>query len=323
MPQDTKVTFANNQSIGLEDRTLGHVLRPNSHSIVKTPEFLVEYYINRDGMRDEKLHKQTKLADTTRVLLIGDSFTYGEANHYDDIWPVIFERRILEQGYDADIIKAGVPGFDTTKELQYLKRLYPIYKPDIVVFVFLPNDLFTNTPLDNNASTNYDWVVRAGADKKIQLHSLILFKRLLLEIDYIYTQLYYITPRSQYFIHPMTTQVDNQIELTKNLLSEAAAYCKERNAEFIVLSIPQQFQVIVKSNNGSNDVDVDMIDSIFLEYSREAGFLWIPSLTVLTDKYKTTGTDQYFRLDGHLNKNGNLIIGNYFSGVFVEYLNRR
>lgn len=320
LPQDTKIIFVNNQSTGLEDSILGHVLRPESHSIVKTPEYSVEYRINREGMRDEALHKRPKSTDTTRVLLIGDSFTYGEANNYDDIWPVIFERKILEEGYDADIIKAGVPGFDTTKELQYLKRLYPIYKPDIVVFVFLPNDLFTNRPLDHNSSTNYNWTVRARTNKKTQLHSLILFKRLLLEIDYIYSQLYYITPRSQYFIYPMTNQVNNQIELTKNLFLEAAAYCKERNAEFIVVSIPQQFQILVKSKYGSNDIDVDMIDSIFLEYSREAGFLWIPTLTDLTDKYNTTGTDQYFRLDGHLNKNGNLIIGNYVSDVFTDYL---
>lgn len=321
-PQDTKITFVDNQSIGLEDSSLGHVLRPGSGSIERTPEFTVEYKINEEGMRDEFLHSNPKTPAVTRILLLGDSFTYGEANPYDEIWPVIFEQNVLEKGYDIDVIKAGVPGYDTRQELLYLKRLFPLYQPDIVVFVLLPNDIFTNTSLEERVPSSNDWTVRATADKESRLHSLTLFKRILLANDYLYTMLYYISPRSQYF--SINDKLNKQIKITIDLLLEAANYCKERNAEFIVLSIPQQFQVLAKSNGYRFDnIVVDLIDKIFLEYSRDKGFLWIPTLTTLSDEYKKTGNDQFFRLDGHLNKNGNLLIGNYFSDEFIEILNNR
>jgi|SRR3990167_5726498 len=323
-PQDSKITFIDNQSTGLEDSTLGYVLRPGSGSTVRTPEYAVEYKINQEGMRDESFHSNPNTPAVTRILLLGDSFTYGEANPYDEIWPVIFEQNIVEKGYKVDVIKAGVPGYDTQKELLYLKRLFPLYKPDIVVFVMLPNDIFTNTPLEDRGQAGNDWTVRATADKVSLLHSLTLFKRILLANDYLYTKLYNITPRSQYFSFPINDKLNKQIKITKELVLEAANYCKERNAEFIVLSIPQQFQVLVKSNDYRFDnIEVDNIDKIFLEYSRENGFLWIPTLTVLSDEYKKTGNDQYFRLDGHLNNNGNLLIGNYFSNEFIEILNNR
>jgi hypothetical protein len=64
------------------------------------------------------------------------------------------ERTLQAAGYHADIVKAGVPAYDTRAEVLFLERLYPDYNPDIVALVFLPNDLFTNYPVDHRPGSD-------------------------------------------------------------------------------------------------------------------------------------------------------------------------
>jgi len=75
-PQDTKVIYVSG-SLGQTDSITGHINRPNSHTKVTTPEFSVEYMISEEGFRDEKNHSRPSGPESTRILLLGDSFTFG------------------------------------------------------------------------------------------------------------------------------------------------------------------------------------------------------------------------------------------------------
>lgn len=324
-PQDVETTFVGDKSIALEDEVLGHVYRPGAQAKVRGPEFSAEYKINQQGLRDESDHPDPKPDDVTRILILGDSFTFGEGNAYDKIWPVVFERRMLEQGYSVDVVKAGVSGYDTRKELLYLKRLFPKYRPDVVVLTFLPNDLFTNTPIradelaDTATPTSADNVVaRARKDKATKLHLVTFAKRLLLPKDYLYTRLYAMTARSEYFTMPMSARLERQVAITKDILAAANNYCREKGVAFVVWSLPQQYQVLMKANDfQADEVDVDYIDEIFTEFADENGFDWIPALSNLVDEYRSNKKNLYFRFDGHLNNSGNDVVGSYLSTQFI------
>jgi hypothetical protein len=151
-PQNLRTEYLDGGSTAIPDDQLGHRLRPRARSTVSGPEYAAEFRINAEGLRDEVPHPVPKPQGTTRILVLGDSFAYGSGNAYDQIWPVLFERRLLSGGHRVEVVKAGVPGYDTRTEALYLERIFAYYDPDIVLLTFLANDLFTNAPVESPGS---------------------------------------------------------------------------------------------------------------------------------------------------------------------------
>ncbi len=77
-----------------------------------------------------------------RILVIGDSYAYGDglSNINDTYWMQL--RRILfERGYrDIELIAVGECGWTTRNELNKARQVFPIYKPDIVIWMYITND---------------------------------------------------------------------------------------------------------------------------------------------------------------------------------------
>lgn len=323
-PQTIRTEYVANGPLAVEDSTLGHLYRPNVHARAEGPEFSVEYRTNSGGLRDKSSHPTPKPPGTTRILLLGDSFTFGDGNPYDAIWPVVFERGVLAKGYDVEVVKAGVAGYDTRSEVLYLERIFARYQPDIVVLAFLPNDLFTNSPIREGVPFHNENVMRFRRDKRNTLQSVILAKRLLMASDRFYVKLYLMTARREYFSVPAGERLERQMDITRELLLRARHFCRENGAEFAVLSIPQQFQVIVTSRVDVPDgIDVEGIDRELAAFAAGNGFAWIPTLGALSGSYRMRREALYFRFDGHLNEKGNRIVGNHFAAEFVRMLGSR
>ncbi len=333
-PQKLATTYVGGQTAGLRDPLLGHVNRPNARSVVKGPEFSVEYEISAQGFRDRSTYAAAKPQGVTRILLLGDSFAYGAGNDYDDIWPVILERRLRQSGRKVEIIKAGVPAYDTRTEVLYLERLYARYSPDIVVFAFLPNDLFTNQPASQpgekkrpqapapaTSPDNREAAVRMVSDKKSDLHLLLLARRVLMSNDGIYTRLYLSTARRAFFSVPPNDRVTRQFRITADLFSRAQEFCRQKGCKIIVLSIPQQFQVLATASGiAMDDIDLAYIDTEFSQLAADKGFAWVPLLPQLAETYASGGEDLYYRYDGHLNPAGNRAVAAIATGIFLGQL---
>lgn len=78
-----------------------------------------------------------------RVLVLGDSFAWGHGYaNMNDIWWRQLERELHRRGYrDVEVIAAGMQGINTRFELDMARRVIPRYKPDVVVWGLIPNDL--------------------------------------------------------------------------------------------------------------------------------------------------------------------------------------
>jgi lysophospholipase L1-like esterase len=212
------------------DHDLHYVLAPNYHAVMHAAEFnprFVEYKTSAQGFRDDRIYDEHKSPGTIRILILGDSFAYGAASNYSEMWPVVFEKQLAKLGYKVEVIKAGVMGYDTRQEIIYLKRLFPTYKPNIVVLAFLLNDLFTNRPLAAESRTGPEEVSRERATLTAQkvdnLHLVTLAKRLLLKSDALYTSIYLGTQRAT-FLNPHSPVLQRQLETTKGLLLEGGSY---------------------------------------------------------------------------------------------------
>ncbi len=110
------------------------------HSIVRyqTPEFDFTANINSLGFRDREfdLDKDGK----TRILAIGDSFTYGWGVDVADSWPKLLEANLRQMSANVEIANLGQPGASPAVYEQIVDKAVPILKPDFVIVCILQGD---------------------------------------------------------------------------------------------------------------------------------------------------------------------------------------
>ena len=281
------------------------------------PEYTVEYAINEDGFRRPASSRPRPAGPNGRLLLLGDSFTFGQGVPYEATWGAVAEGLLRQRGMPLDLVNAGVQGMDTRSELLMLRELAPRYRPDAVVLGFLINDLYTNVPLDTNsrpATRSTDWsrvrkevFVRTGATQTF--HLLQLARRIVTSNDALYTKLYLEAPgRGEFLRLPLSARPRDQLAVTEQLLSRFAAECRALGVPLIVLSIPQQFQVLHRVIHGAQvgDIDVAFYDRHFADLGRRVGFTWVPTLDALAEVEEPARL--YHRLDGHLTADGHAIV---------------
>jgi lysophospholipase L1-like esterase len=128
----------------LSDPELGQRLAPNYQGWFAG----VPVRINALGFRDDRDFELEKPRDGFRILVFGDSVTFGHGARIDTTYPALLERRLREWRPERawQVWNLGVPGYATSQELAYLKRVAPAYRPDLVVVGFYPNDFMGNEP---------------------------------------------------------------------------------------------------------------------------------------------------------------------------------
>lgn len=139
--------------------------------------------INSLGFRDSRDYALAKAPGTFRILILGDSVTFGHGALANTTYPYLLEQRLKQwrPGIDWQVWNLGVPGYNTTQELKYLERVGPRYQPDLSIVGFFENDL-----IDNDVSTEATPVRRVtslvqGAMQR-WLYSYELYKRIALTI---------------------------------------------------------------------------------------------------------------------------------------------
>jgi lysophospholipase L1-like esterase len=101
---------------------------------------------NAAGWRDRD-HSPGRVPGVFRILVLGDSLTYGAIVPLDDIYTRRLERLLLHKGYAAEVISIGLGGWGTDQELEALRLEGLSYEPDLVVVQFCSND-----PRDNQVT---------------------------------------------------------------------------------------------------------------------------------------------------------------------------
>jgi lysophospholipase L1-like esterase len=109
--------------------------------------------LNSKGYRDDE-HAPGKAHDRLRILILGDSMTFGEGLADDQIYPRLLQARL---GPRVEIIAMAHDGWSTADELAAFKREGLSYVPDIVVIAAVTNDA---QPLSTEPSGfQQDWAI--------------------------------------------------------------------------------------------------------------------------------------------------------------------
>lgn len=119
---------------------VSHVHRPNTEADL----YGAHVRINSEGWRDYE-YDTKKGEDTYRILVLGDSITFGWGVELNNTFSKIVEKRFNQEQPSDDyrsyeVINTGVGNYNTVMELQSLKEKGMKYDPDLIILGYYIND---------------------------------------------------------------------------------------------------------------------------------------------------------------------------------------
>jgi lysophospholipase L1-like esterase len=126
------------------DPDSGWVQKPGLDVTTRNDEGrLIRFRTNEDGLTPAEARRQ-KVPGTFRILLVGDSTVVGRAVPQHATLHFFLQSILRARGIPAEVINAGVEGYSTDQALIRLRRLVPLYHPDLVLYGLCSNDFGGN-----------------------------------------------------------------------------------------------------------------------------------------------------------------------------------
>ena len=149
-----------------------------------------QFRVNNAGFRGSEDVGYEKEDGVFRVLVLGDSHTFGYEVQQDQTYAQIIGRYLTTAGLSAEVLNAGVSGFGTAEALVYLREEGWKYEPDAVVLGFASNDYSDNVRADLFRERDGDLVVNrheyAPATRVLRIVNVVPAFRWLSQHSYAY-----------------------------------------------------------------------------------------------------------------------------------------
>lgn len=283
-------------SINIYDELLGWKLKKSLHAYRKTSQFSYHIDTNSHGLRSDEIGSE-KTADTYRVLILGDSFTFGEGVEVNERFDQQLKKLSIP-GKALEVINAGVMGYGTDQELLYLIHEGLKFKPNLVILMTYENDLedimldYNNTRYKPKYTLNDKDLLLTGIP--IPLSSQIR--------DYFYVYAFFYIKFSVKNYQPPAFDVNEATELFIRLENEIHDLCRKNGIKFL--------NVIFSSLESLEDLNVDWKNAILESNRRQR----IPTVD-LDPVFLNQEHLQSLFLQGniHWNPKGSLIAGRFLS----------
>jgi lysophospholipase L1-like esterase len=114
---------------------IGHEHTPGSRARLMG----VDVAISSQGLRDRDF-PLTPPPGRSRILMLGDSLTFGWGVPGDKTWSKRLEQMLRQAGYDAEVVNAGVGNYNTEMEVAWFLERGAQFKPHYVVLNYFIND---------------------------------------------------------------------------------------------------------------------------------------------------------------------------------------
>jgi len=106
---------------------------------------IVVYTYNNDTLNDRFDYSVEKPEKTYRIIVLGDSYAFGEHVNTADSWPEKLEDALnankICKNYDKyEVLNLGVRGFDIQDEVERYRLRGQKYNPDLVIWMLIQND---------------------------------------------------------------------------------------------------------------------------------------------------------------------------------------
>ncbi len=293
------------------DHDLWWKIIPNQNAFTHS----AQVRINSLGLRNEEFPSE-KPEDEYRILCLGDSITFGNGIENTKTYPKVLNK-MLETNLSKKkfrVINAGVQGYNTWQEVEYLKKYGILLNPDILIIGFCWNDIAPKPRHMLQYKTNGE-ILNKKISKQLNRSS--------------YFRIFYTLKRSRFllFLRKEIKRIKLQINPSKAYLNkisllkgEYSPYLEQgwkevekslreinelkqkSNFEVFILIFPIGDQLIRSYPNAS-------YQSRILELSRKLQFEAIDLLPRFQESYQGFSS-LFIEWDGHPNENGHLIAAN-------------
>ena len=110
------------------------------------PQIRGRFSVNNVGYNSWRDYRTSLHPGTHRIAVVGDSFVEALQVDINDSFPAVLEKRLNNQGVDVEVLSFGVSGFGTAQVLSLIENLVLDYSPDLIIYLFVPNDVEDSSP---------------------------------------------------------------------------------------------------------------------------------------------------------------------------------
>ena len=305
-------------------------LKPNFSGFLCEEEFKTDIFINSKGYRQGEF--EAKSDTGTRVLVVGDSFTFGYGVEESDGYVRVAERE-LRQSISAgsvEVINAGVPAWWTDSYYLYLKTKGLELDPDVVVVgLFMGNDIDARDArhaiwpsVDKNglplATTSKRVLIDNGhrVRAKRRTRWVIPFLR----NSHLFQLLYSSVKNATRLIKPKvqaetlyqatySVETEQVVDKVKALLVGMSNLTRASGAHFVVAMIPERTQIYPKSIGENQDLDYAKPQRLFAKFFDEQNISYVDLLPEIKNAAQMNAEPLYYTRDSHFTRAGYLVAG--------------
>jgi lysophospholipase L1-like esterase len=277
-------------------------------------------------LHDSRGYRSREVGDAkppgrTRVLVLGDSFTWGVGVENDQT----FSARLQTADPRLEVINTGVNGYGTSQELRLLVEEGLALRPDIVLLVFFWNDVPNSFKRPIPAYSLVEGALvytppAVATDDEPEAAVASHRGQKLLARSYAYR---FASDRLKLLRYRVKTALGIPLEepdflraeeferawaLERALLAELDRECRAHGARFAIVAIPEQIQVEPETPViGLDPRDYDVQEKL-RAFGRQTGVPVIDLLPALRDEHARTRAPLYYQWDRHLNVRGHEIV---------------
>ena len=290
-----------NHAFSEYDSSLFYKLKSRKEFVYTNPEFSDSFRTNSKGFRDDEV----SLSDPV-ILFLGDSYTLGWGVEQHDTYPSIIERKT---GYKG--LNAGVSSYGTARESIVLSSL-DTSNVEFIVWQYCYNDAIENkTYVDNNfvlpirSREEYDKRV-----KEANWNARYFPGKYFLTIANLLRQKFQAKPRDV---------AADKARVLKEGEENAANFLAivERSK----INWAKTKMIVIELNY--RESGSQFITALQKTVNRRAGqAAFLKNLTVVNVS-PLLGKEDYYILDIHLTRQGNLKVGDHLAGIIQELAHLR
>ena len=314
---------------GQRDQVVHHAMVPLLQSRSIGDEWDVNISINSLGLRDDELRNAS-----SRILMLGDSFTFGSGVEANETFSSLLEQRFQ----DTEVINAGVVSYSPILEYLYLTNRGILLNPDIVILNFDMSDLIDDYRYEQAATFENGNIIAVSPGSEETNILIKLFQKiktlnlLKMTLDRIYAGI----PHKKQINTPEVYDIKlsrfavtlgdipeekEHWERTLKYISLIKEFCDKNDITFVLATYPYGHQVSGKEwdlgrhlYGLENDKTYSNKPMVILEtYAKENNITFINALPAFraSDTYPL-----FLRYDGHFTREGHIL----YSEVLYEGL---